>query len=82
MTYKLNYWYTYTCNIQLPLGKTFNLTSDKDEGVFGLRLAGGRNKTIGRGFIYIKSIIDGSIAAKSNSLRESDLLLEVGDHDL
>lgn len=49
----------------------------KDRGMIGLRLAGGRNKAIGRGFIYVKSLSEGSKAAHNGEIKEKDILLEV-----
>lgn len=45
----------------------------------GLRIAGGRNKKSSKGFLYVQSINEESVAAKNGKLKEKDLLLEVSN---
>ena len=49
----------------------------KEDGALGLRIAGGSNKPIGRGFIRIKQLTATSVAAKCGQLREGDIILQV-----
>ena len=49
----------------------------KDDNIIGLRLAGGRKKINGGGFIYVQSINKGSIADIEGLIQEHDILLMV-----
>ena len=60
----------------LPPGTSFVVELEKRQGSLGLRIAGGKNKPFGFGFIYVKTITEGS-AAYVNRLEKNDILLQV-----
>ncbi len=60
----------------LPPGTTFTVTLQKKRGPLGLRLAGGKDKPTGLGFIYVKSVVDGS-AADLQKIQANDILVTV-----
>ena len=62
---------------KLPEGETISVELTKGNGVLGLRLAGGRNKIMGKGFVYVKSLSEDSIAANCGKINEKDILLKV-----
>ena len=49
----------------------------KEEGTFGLRIAGGKGKPFGGGFIYVKSLVKGTPAGRCNKLKERDIIVKV-----
>lgn len=51
----------------------------KEAGTFGLRIAGGKGKPFGGGFVYVKSLVEDTPAAKCNKLKERDIILKVSD---
>ena len=61
----------------LPEGETFAVHVRKEAGAFGLRIAGGRGKPFGGGFIYVKSLVVGTPAEKCKQLKEHDIILKV-----
>ena len=61
----------------LPEGETFVVDVKKESGAFGLRIAGGKGKPFGGGFIYIKSLVKGTPAEKCNKLKERDIIIKV-----
>lgn len=65
----------------LPPGTTFTARLQKQGGALGLRLAGGKDKPNGLGFIYVKSVVDGS-AADTQNIRSNDILMTVSSHNM
>lgn len=65
--------------VNLPEGETFVVQVKRDAGSFGLRIAGGRGKPFGGGFIYVKSLVKDTPAEKCNKLKECDIILKVGE---
>ena len=63
----------------LPDGTSFVVEVAKHRGALGLRIAGGRDKPFGAGFIRIKQLSEGSPAAQCGRLREGDILLQVSE---
>ena len=61
----------------LPEGDTFVVNVKKEGDTFGLRIAGGKGKPFGGGFIYVKSLVKGTPAEKCNMLKEHDIILKV-----
>lgn len=49
----------------------------KDENIIGLRLAGGKERAYGGGFIYVQSINKGSIADLQGKIKDGDILIKV-----
>lgn len=60
-----------------PLGETFTVEMVKADNIIGLRLAGGKNRPHGGGFIYVQSINKGSIADQQGKIQPNDILEEV-----
>ena len=63
----------------LPEGETFVVHVKKEAGAFGLRIAGGKGKPFGGGFIYVKALVEDTPAKKCNKLKERDIILKVSD---
>ena len=61
----------------LPDGDTFLVRVKKEDGAFGLRIAGGKGKPFGGGFIYIKSLVKDTPAEQCHKLKERDIILKV-----
>ncbi len=61
-----------------PPGVSFKVELKKQRGSLGLRLAGGKDKQNGLGFIYVKSMVDGS-AADNEKIEVNDILMTVSD---
>ena len=52
----------------LPEGDTFLVHVKREAGTFGLRIAGGKGKPFGGGFIYVKTLVNGSPAEKCGQI--------------
>lgn len=61
----------------LPEGETFVVKVKKEDGSFGLRIAGGKGKPFGGGFVYVKLLIKDTPAEKCHQLKERDIILKV-----
>lgn len=68
---------TVTCAVSVAAGESFVVELEKERGALGLRIAGGNDKLIGRGFVRIKQLTATSAASKSGRLREGDIILQV-----
>lgn len=62
---------------KLPQGETFVVHVKRESGTFGLRIAGGRGKPFGGGFIYVKTLVKDSPAEKCGRLKERDIIMKV-----
>lgn len=60
----------------LPAGTSFVIKLAKEQGSLGMRLAGGKDKPSGLGFIYVKNITEGS-PADENRLKMNDIIIQV-----
>ena len=62
---------------RLPQGETFLVRVKKESGTFGLRIAGGKGKPFGGGFIYVKTLVKDSPAERCRRLQEGDIIMKV-----
>ena len=62
---------------RLPQGETFLVHVKRESGTFGLRIAGGRGKPFGGGFIYVKTLVKDSPAERCGRLQERDIIMKV-----
>jgi len=62
--------------LRLPDGEIYDVELIKTDNSLGLRLAGGYQKLIGSGYVYVKSIALDSIADKS-CVQENDIVIKV-----
>lgn len=62
---------------RLPQGETFLVHVKKESGTFGLRIAGGKGKPFGGGFIYVKTLVKDSPAERCRRLQEGDIIMKV-----
>ena len=49
----------------------------RESGTFGLRIAGGKGKPFGGGFIFVKTLVKDSPAERCGSLQERDIIMKV-----
>ena len=61
----------------LPEGETVVVHVKRESGTFGLRIAGGKGKPFGGGFIYVKTLVKGSPAERCGRLKERDIIMKV-----
>ena len=62
---------------RMPQGETIPVHVKRELGTFGMRIAGGKGKPFGGGFIYIKTLVKDSPADRCGKLRERDIIMKV-----
>ena len=67
---------------KLPQGETFLVRVKKESGTFGLRIASGKGKPFGGGFIYVQTLVKDSPAERCGRLQERDIIMKVHEDHL